>query len=164
MHCGLPISSNEAVTDSPSTAIVAWRRFVGCPIPARNVYRSPSRASSSSGLVPCVGLDGHRRPRLKVLSPRDESRQASQAVPRQLRPAAVGVEELHRRAAIAKRVQQQSVGADAVMAVADRRAPGMRRSARALPPPVRTGNRCRTRAPSRRRTGVHQGTWNALKT
>jgi hypothetical protein len=66
-----------------------------------------------------VGFNRHCRPWSKILSPRDESREASQAVPRQLRPAAVGVEELHRRAAIVKRVEQQPIGTDAVMAVAD---------------------------------------------
>ena len=50
-------------------------------------------------------------------------RQASQPVAGQLRRAAVGVEQLHRRALRRERVENQPVGADAAMAVAEPAAP-----------------------------------------
>ena len=57
-----------------------------------------------------IGLNRQSRIRSKILVARNERRQTSQPVSRELRPAAVRIQQLHRRATIAEAVQEQPVG------------------------------------------------------
>jgi len=57
-----------------------------------------------------IGVNCQSRIRSKILVARHERRQTSQPVSRELRPAAIRIQQLHRRTTIAEAIQEQAVG------------------------------------------------------
>ncbi len=103
-------------------------RFSAChqrhlPDIARRTHRRPeclARAVSAGSMEPFLSGFGQNRHIRAVIVAEQQRTQSAQSIPRDLRMAAIGVQQRHRRPIGARRVQNQPVGADAGVAIAHR--------------------------------------------
>jgi hypothetical protein len=119
-----PPTGRRRARGSPATSRSTTRRSCGCPIDARKTKRGSARSTSVSGRRPGIGLDRDLRA-LGITCDGCASRsnhdggKAAEAVARELRRAAVGIEEAHAGALGRRLVDDEAVGPGAAVAVAE---------------------------------------------
>ena len=143
-HCGLPTRRTTAVTRSPATSSVSWRKSLRLRPSPRETSIAPRRAlEQRQRLRPGAGRRSRARRRAeRVALERQPRRHTSHAVARHFRAAAVRVEELrHGARAASAATTHQAVGADAAMPIAQARGRARPRPRRRATSPAGTSRK-----------------------